>query len=176
MCYTTVVELRGERVVLRPLAEADVPRLAELGADPEVARWWPGLTEEHLLAKARREGEEADVTCFAILVGGDVAGLIQHWEETEADFRHAGIDLFLGVPFQDRGLGTDAVRTMVRHLVRDLGHHRVTIDPAATNERAVRAYEKAGFRRVGVMREYWRDPDGVWRDGILLDLLASELE
>ena len=176
MCYTTVVELRGDRVVLRPLSEADVSRLAELGADPEVARWWPGLTYEHVLAKARGEGEEADVTCFAIVVDGEVAGLIQHDEETDADFRHAGIDLFLGTPYHGRGLGTDAVRTMARHLVRDHGHHRVVIDPAADNERAVRAYEKAGFRRVGVMREYWRDPDGVWQDGVLLDLLASELE
>jgi aminoglycoside 6'-N-acetyltransferase len=170
------VELHGDLVVLRPLAEADVGVLAELGADPEVARWWPGLTAEHLLAKARREGEEADVTCFAILAEGELAGLIQHWEETDADFRHAGIDVFLGTPYQGRGLGADAVRVLARHLVRDLGFHRIVIDPAAANERAVRAYEKAGFRRVGVMREYWRDPDGVWRDGVLLDLLASELE
>ena len=49
------------------------------------------------------------------------------------------------------------------------------IDPAAENERAIRCYEKAGFRRVGVMREHWRDGDGVWRDGVLLDLLAAEL-
>jgi aminoglycoside 6'-N-acetyltransferase len=170
------VELRGDRVVLRSLAETDVPRLVEVGSDPEVARWWPGLTEEHLLAKARREGDEADVTCFAIVADGEVAGLIQHWEETDADFRHAGIDIFLGTPHHGRGLGTDAVRTLARHLVRDLGFHRVVIDPAAANERAVRAYEKAGFKRVGVMREYWRDPDGVWQDGILLDLLASELD
>jgi aminoglycoside 6'-N-acetyltransferase len=175
MCYTTVVELRGDRVVLRPLAEEDVPRLAELGADPEAARWWPGLTREHLLAKARREGEEADVTVFAILDGGEITGMIQHWEETDADFRHAGIDVFLGTPYHGRGLGTDAVRTLARHLVHDLGHHRVTIDPAAANEPAVRCYEKAGFKRVGVMREYWRDPDGVWQDGVLLDLLASEV-
>ena len=49
------------------------------------------------------------------------------------------------------------------------------IDPAAHNERAIRCYEKVGFKRVGVMREYWRDPEGVWRDGLLLDLLADEL-
>jgi aminoglycoside 6'-N-acetyltransferase len=174
--YESVVVLRGDRVVLRPLSEADVTRLAELGADPEVARWWPGLTREHLVAKARGEGEEADVVCYAIEAEGEVAGLIQHWEETEKDFRHAGIDLFLGTPYHGRGLGTDAVRTMARHLVRDLGHHRVVIDPTAANERAIRCYEKAGFTRVGVMREYWRDPDGVWRDGVLLDLLARELD
>jgi aminoglycoside 6'-N-acetyltransferase len=168
------MELRGERVVLRPLEERDVDRIVELGADPGVARWWPGLTHEHVLAKAR--GEDDEVVSFAILVDGEPAGLIQHWEETDEDFRHAGIDLFLGASHQGRGHGTDAVRTLARHLVSDLGHHRVTIDPAAANERAIRCYEKAGFRRVGVMREYWRDPEGVWRDGVLLDLLASELD
>lgn len=168
------MELRGDRVVLRPLAEADVERLVELGGDPEVARWWPGLTHEDVGRKAR--GEEDGVTCFAIVADGDLAGMIQHYEEADPDYRHAGIDLFLGVPYHGRGLGTDAVRTMARHLVRDLGHHRVVIDPAADNARAVRCYEKAGFKRVGVMREYWRDANGVWRDGVLLDLLASELE
>jgi aminoglycoside 6'-N-acetyltransferase len=172
VCYTTVVELHGDRVVLRPLAEGDVTRLVDLGAHPEVARWWPTITAESLLAQAR--GED-DAVGYAIVVEGELAGVIQHYEETDEEFRHAGIDLWLGVPFQGRGLGTDAVRTMARHLVRDRGHHRLVIDPAAHNERAIRAYQKAGFRRVGVMREYWRDPDGVWRDGLRLDLLASEL-
>ena len=167
------MELRGDRVVLRPLAEEDVDRIVELGADPEVARWWPGLTVKDVGEKAR--GEEKDVASFAIVVEGEVAGLIQHWEETEPDYRHAGIDLFLGAPYHDRGLGTDAVRTMARYLIESLGHHRLTIDPAAHNERAIRCYEKAGFKRVGVMREYWLDADGVWQDGLLLDMLATEL-
>jgi 4-diphosphocytidyl-2C-methyl-D-erythritol kinase len=52
----------------------------------------------------------------------------------------------------------------------------LTIDPAADDARAIRAYEKVGFRTVGIMREYWRSPDGAWRDGILMDLLARELD
>jgi aminoglycoside 6'-N-acetyltransferase len=167
------MELRGERVLLRPLAEADVDRLVELGGDPDVARWWPGLTREHVLEKAR--GEDEGVTCFAIVAEGEVAGLIQHYEETDPDYEHAGIDLFLGTPFHGRGLGTDAVRTMARHLVVDRGHHRLVIDPAAENERAIRCYEKAGFQHVGVMREHWLGPDGAWHDGVLLDLLAREV-
>jgi aminoglycoside 6'-N-acetyltransferase len=167
------MELRGDRVVLRPLAEADVDRIVELGADPEVARWWRGLTPEHVLEKAR--GEDEGVEVFAILVEEELAGMIQCWEELDHEYRHAGIDLFLGAPYHDRGLGTDAVRTMARHLIVDRGHHRLTIDPAAHNERAIRCYEKAGFKRVGVMREYWLDADGVWRDGLLLDMLATEL-
>ena len=168
------MELHGERVVLRPLGEADVPRIVELGADPEVARWWRGLTAEHVGEKAR--GEDEGVTVFAIVLDGEVAGMIQHYEEHDPEYEHAGIDLFLGAPYHGSGLGTDAVRTMVRHLIGDRGHHRLVIDPAAHNERAIRCYEKAGFRRVGVMREHWLDPDGVWRDGLLMDLLASEFD
>lgn len=168
------MELHGDLVVLRPLAEDDVARIVELGSHPEVARWWPGLTQEHVLEKARRADD--GVVVFAILAEGEIAGMIQCWEEPDEEYRHAGIDLFLGEPYHGRGLGTDAVRTLARHLIVDRGHHRVTIDPAAHNLRAIRCYEKAGFERVGVMREYWRDPDGVWRDGLLLDLLAHEVE
>jgi len=167
------MELCGERVVLRPLVEADVPRVVELGADPDVARWWPGLTHEHVLEKTR--GDDDGAVVFAIVAEGHVAGMIQYFEENDHDYRHASIDLFLGIPYQDRGLGADAVRTMAGHLIRDRGHHRLTIDPASDNARAIRCYEKVGFRRVGVLREYWLDPDGVWRDGVLLDLLAKEL-
>jgi aminoglycoside 6'-N-acetyltransferase len=167
------MELRGDRVTLRPLVEEDVDRIVELGAADEVARWWRGLTREHVLEKARGADEGAVV--FAIVADGELAGMIQYFEENDEEFRHASVDLFLGASYQDRGLGTDTVRTMIRHLIDDRGHRRVTIDPAAHNERAIRCYEKVGFKRVGVMREYWLDPDGRWRDGVLLDLLAPEL-
>jgi len=65
---------------------------------------------------------------------------------------------------------------LARHLFRERGHHRLTIDPALANERAIRAYERVGFRRVGVMREYERGADGSWHDGLLMDLLAREFE
>jgi aminoglycoside 6'-N-acetyltransferase len=160
-------------VVLRPLRENDAPRLAELGRHPSVARWWPGVEEEELRRKARGEDE---ATAFAIVVGDEVAGLIQYYEHDDAEFRHAGVDVFLGAERQGRGLGTDAVRTLVRHLVEERGHHRVVIDPAAENTAAIRTYEKVGFRPVGVLREYWLDADGIWRDGLLMDLLARELQ
>ena len=166
------MELRGESVVLRPLALGDVPRLVEIGRQPAVARWWTSVTEEKLAARA--EGRD-EVTALAVLVDGEVAGLIQYWEEDDPEYRHAGIDIFLSADVHGRGVGTDAVLTLARWLVDERGHHRLTIDPAVENAAAVRAYEKAGFRPVGVMREYWTDPDGVRHDGLLMDLLAREL-
>jgi aminoglycoside 6'-N-acetyltransferase len=168
------LNLRGERVVLRPLAAEDVSTLTEIQSEPSVARWW-GRPEEGDYEE-KLDGTEG-VTAYAIVVDGEVAGLIQYYEEEDPLYRSAGIDLFVGAAFQGRGLGTDAIRALARHLVHDRGHHRLTIDPAADNAAAIHAYEKVGFRQVGVMRRYERDFDGDgWHDGLLMDLLADELE
>ena len=164
-----MTELRGELVVLRPLHSDDVPRLAEIGSEPEVARWWREVDEAQLREKL------VEGRAFSIRYDGKIAGLVQWWENDDAEFRHAGIDLFLTTRLHGRGLGSDAVRTVARWLVEARGHHRITIDPALENVRAIRAYERVGFRRVGVLRRYWLGPDGEWRDGLLLDLLADEL-
>jgi aminoglycoside 6'-N-acetyltransferase len=165
--------LHGAHVALRPLRPDDVERVTAIQSEPGVHRWWGPPNE----AQLRRQAEGLDdEPAFAIEAGGDLVGLIQYYEENEPDFRHASIDLFLTERVQGRGLGSDAARTLARYLIEERGHHRLTIDPAADNVAAVRAYEKVGFRPVGVLREYWRSPDGTWRDGLLLELLARELD
>ena len=165
--------LRGRNIVLRPLRADDIERVAEIQAEPGVARWWGSPNK----AQLRRQADGGDdEKAFAIEREGELVGLIQCYEENEPGFRHAGIDVFLARRAQGHGLGTDAVRTLARYLIDELGHHRLTIDPAADNAAAIRAYEKVGFRTVGVMREYWRSPDGTWRDGLLMDLLAREFD
>jgi aminoglycoside 6'-N-acetyltransferase len=167
-----VVELRGDRVVLRPLGVGDVPLIAAIQAQPSVSRWWDQPDEEELRRQAQGKTDEP---AFAIEVDGGVVGLIQYYEETEPMYRHAAMDLFLSEEGQGRGLGPDAVRTLARYLIEERGHHRLIIDPAVENVAAIRAYEKVGFRPVGVMRQYERAPEGHWRDSLLMDLLADEL-
>ncbi|MGH8571052.1 MAG: hypothetical protein ACREX8_00550 [Gammaproteobacteria bacterium] len=61
--------------------------------------------------------------------------------------------------------------------MEERGDHRVTIDPAAANAAAIRCYEKAGFRRVGVMRSAWRDPATLaWRDVRLREMVGLPAE
>lgn len=164
--------LRGERVTLRPLEPADAPRLGAIAAEPEVARWWLGLSEQDILEKA---GPAEDALVFAIELDGELIGLVQAGEELDPDYRHANIDLFLGAAWHGQGLGSDAVRTLARWLFEERDHHRITIDPAVANERAIRSYERVGFKRVGVMRQYERGAGGEWHDGLLLDLLPVDL-
>lgn len=165
--------LRGERVVLRPITEADVGPIAAVLATPEVATWWPD--EDEATVRERIDQPEADTTTWAVWVGEAIVGLAQAWEEPDPMYRHGGIDLSLHPEWHGQGLGTDTVRTVARWLLDERGHHRITIDPAAANEHAISAYEKVGFRRVGTMRRYQRMSDGTWVDGVLMELLADEL-
>ena len=156
-------------LILRPLAPGDEHELLRIHATPEVARWWDHPAEGFPWT------DDPESTRLTIEVDGAIAGLIQFFEEREPKYRHAGIDVFLDPALHGRGLGTEAVRRVVRHLIDDRGHHRITIDPAAANTAAIRTYEKVGFRPVGVMRRYERDVDGQgWHDGLLMELLAGD--
>ena len=155
-------------LTLRPLARGDEPELLRIHRTPEVVRWWDAPDDDF-------PWDEPQSTRFTIVVDGAVAGLIQYWEEREPRYRHAGIDLFLDPALHGRGIGSEAVRRIVRVLFEERGHHRIVIDPAVANTAAVRAYEKAGFKRVGVTRRSERDVGGDgWHDALLMELLLGE--
>jgi aminoglycoside 6'-N-acetyltransferase len=166
-----VTLLRGERVVLRPATEADVPVLVAILRTPAVARWWG----ERVEGDVREALDDADTTVWVVCEGERAIGMVQAWEETDPMYRHAAVDISLHPDSHGRGLGTETVRTVAQWLFDERGHHRVTIDPAAHNAIAIRCYERVGFRAVGVMRQYERASDGTWHDGVLMDLLQGEL-
>jgi aminoglycoside 6'-N-acetyltransferase len=167
------VTLQGAQVRLRPATEADIPELARIRATPEVLRWWRG--GDDMTAAVADDLAQPDIETFVIEHDGRVVGAIQWQAETEPDYRHASIDIYLDPAVHGRGLGSDAVRTLAHHLIADHGHHRLVIDPAADNSAAIRSYAKVGFRPVGVMRRYELGLDGSWHDGLLMDLLANEV-
>ena len=163
--------LIGARVTLRAVEDTDRARLRSILAEPSVVRWWGSQSAD----EAVDDLFEPYQTTFVIEVDGTVVGSIQVAEEDEPDYRHAGIDLFIDAEHQGRGLGPEAIRLLARWLFDVRGHHRLTIDPAAANTRAIRAYERIGFRSVGIMRQYERGADGTWHDGLLMDLLPTDL-
>jgi aminoglycoside 6'-N-acetyltransferase len=155
------------RLELRPLAPGDEEDLLRIHRTPEVVRWWDDPEDGF-------PWDEPGSTRLTIVVDGRIAGLIQYWEEREPRYRHAGIDVFLDPSLHGRGFGCEAVGRVVRHLIDDRGHHRVTIDPALANTAAIRCYEKVGFRPVGVMRGAERDSRGHgWHDCLLMELVVA---
>lgn len=154
------------QIDLAPLDVTHVRPLRELHRQPGVERWWGPMEDGFPF-------DEPESIRFAIVADGEIVGLIQYGEEKWPDYRHAWIDIFIGDDHAGRGIGTEAVRQMARMLIEERGHHRITIDPATDNEAAIRSYEKAGFKRIGVQtRAYLRTATGEWRDELLMELLA----
>ena len=167
----TAPVLQGDGLLLRPVTAADGPALIRIQRSPEVARWW-GPTDGDQWPL----DDDPQTVQFVVEVDGAVAGLVQYSEESDPMYRHAGLDIFLDPTVHHRGLGREAVRTLATYLFRGRGHHRLVIDPAAQNHRAISTYAAVGFRTVGVLREYQRNHDDTgWHDGLMMELLVSEL-
>jgi aminoglycoside 6'-N-acetyltransferase len=153
-------------IALESLDVAHVAPLRALHQQPGVLKWWGPMEPEFPF-------DEAESTRFAVVVDGAVAGLVQYGEEKWPDNRHAWIDIFVGDDYAGRGIGTEVMQRVVRLLVDERGHHRIKIDPAVENAPAIRCYEKAGFRRVGVLERSYRESwSGEWRDELLMELVV----
>jgi aminoglycoside 6'-N-acetyltransferase len=111
-------------------------------ADPDVSRYWDGetFTREEMLERLARPRVDA----FIVETNHEPVGFIQAWWEGDPPSQ-GGIDMFLIPSARGRGLGPDAARAVVRHLRDERGWTRVTVDPYAWNERAIRAWRRAGF-------------------------------
>jgi aminoglycoside 6'-N-acetyltransferase len=131
--------VNGALTTLRRATDADADLLVEWHADPEVARYWDGetFTRGEMLDRLRRP----DVDAFIVESGDRPVGYLQAWREGDA----GGIDMFLIPEARGRGLGPDAALALARHLRDERGWTRVIVDPYASNERAIRAWHKAGF-------------------------------
>ncbi len=167
------LDLQGAKVRLRTTVEDDRAELVAIRSTPDVRRRWPGDDLDAEFDEDLADDDSHQLTIEAI-ESGRTLGLIQFTEEVDPDYRHASLDIYLDPKVHGRGYASDAIRTLVAHLLGERGHHRLTIDPAADNEPAIRCYAAVGFRPVGVMRAYERQPDGSWADGLLMDLIAAD--
>lgn len=163
--------LHGERVTVRPPRAGELDALAErIADDPETSRWWSTS------AATVREDWFGEPDYYVLVVEQDSAalGIVSFGEVTTAEYRSAGIDIALFSAGVGKGAGTETMRLLAGWLLTDRGHHRLTIDPALANERAIHVYEKVGFKPIGVARQYERASDGTWHDNLLMDMLEAD--
>jgi aminoglycoside 6'-N-acetyltransferase len=135
------LRVRGQLTEVRPATEDDAELLAAWHADPDVARYWDGVTftPDELRVRLARP----DVDAYVVEAEGEPVGYLQAWSEGAG----GGLDMFLIPGARGRGYGSDAARALATAL-RDEGWTRITVDPYAWNERAVKAWERAGFAAV----------------------------
>lgn len=159
--------LTTDRLSIRPAQVEDLPTLIAIITSPGAAEWW-GYYEG-------REDDDELLGGYVILLANEIIGWIGFNEETAAKYPSVGLDIMLDPAHHAKGYGPEALRAIIDHFIAK-GHHRFTIDPSTNNKHAIRAYEKVGFKPIGVEREAELFEDGTWGDGLLMDLLARELE
>ena len=159
--------LTTSRLTLRPAHVEDLPTLLRIIQAPGAAEWWGDY-----------EGQEDDdelVSGYTILLDKLIIGWLGYEEVTDQKFPSVGLDIMLDPAHHGNGYGPEALRAAIDHFIAK-GHHRFTIDPSADNSSAIRAYEKIGFKPIGIAREYEELTPGKWTDGLLMDLIARDLE
>jgi RimJ/RimL family protein N-acetyltransferase len=168
--------LEGALVRLRPVEEADLPRVNELFWRPEVTEQllvvWPepvsGTRQWWERSRAQGAPPLAIETKAGELVGACDLGRV------EGRARTAVLGIWIGRSFWDKGFGTDAVRVLCRFAFNEMNLQRIELSVLETNPRGRRAYEKVGFKEEGRLRRALF-LGGRLVDLIVMGLLAEEL-
>jgi RimJ/RimL family protein N-acetyltransferase len=164
--------LRGEKVVLRPVERADLKTLHAFRNDLEVHvladddPWVPRPFESFEKFFEERFKPTEPEAWFVIEVDGRTIGDCGLWD---FDLTSRRCDLGIAIGERDswgKGYGRDAVKVLVEYAFRHHNLVKVTLSTTSDNERAIRAYEAAGFQREGLLRRQ------VWSDGSYRDIVA----
>jgi len=182
--------LRGERVTLRTVEEADLEFVRDNIDDPRVRRPLTSArptnletTREHF---EERISDDESVVELAVCVddgarrfddavsNGGILGTVSLFDVDNSD-GHAEIAYWLSPDAQGDGIMTEAARLLVRYAFEELRLHRVRGRALATNEPSKRVLEKTGMRREGVMREA-ENVNGEYVDMVYFGVLREEWE
>jgi [ribosomal protein S5]-alanine N-acetyltransferase len=169
--------LVGDKVYLRPLERGDAPVIVSWLNDYDVTRFLRAYRPMTLRAEEEfidRAGQSDNLSLGIALRNGDrlIGGTGLH--EFDQRCRRASFGIFIG-PREEwgKGYGTEVTRLMVAHAFETLNLNRLALQVYEYNARGIRAYEKVGFRREGVLRQdMFRD--GRYWDTIVMGILRED--
>lgn len=171
--------MQGESIVLRYAQEEDLEAYLVLLEDPESNRLTGSQTEftrEQIIHWLKRIGQPSQDRIDLMIVSKHNNQLIGEVviNDIDLDSRRANIRIAIaGTENLGRGYGTEALKLMLHHGFETLQLHRIELSVYDFNPRAIHLYEKLGFQREGVMRDYLYQ-DGAYHDAIFMSLLTHE--
>lgn len=169
MTDLAATRLTGPLVTLREPHTDDLDPLLATLREPEVAHWWVGYTRE----RVQQEFIDAPDVARIIEIEGECAGALLVLRGADPEYPTTVMHLFLATRFRGRRAGEEALALAIQHEFAH-GITRVTLDPNIRNDGAIRSYERLGFRRIGVLRDYQVRPGGHLEDALFLDLTRSD--
>ncbi|MGH2353036.1 MAG: GNAT family N-acetyltransferase [Chloroflexota bacterium] len=168
------VSLPGGRVSLRSARPGDQAALERLRADPEIDHFMGVERSSMLLWRHVYLGDQSGALADLVVLGPQdrPIGLVSLWDRT-IPHEAAEISIWIGQGYRGAGYGTEALRVALRYAFGDLKLHKIYLRVLEYNTRAIRTYEKCGFRVEGILREEMK-VNGRWHDLIYMGVLADE--
>lgn len=150
------------KISFQPLTSDHIPLLRKWLREPHVAEFWQEpQDEEEFRKKFLHELQERNVRSYIIDFDDQPVGYIQDYEASQvgggwwpdAEPGTFGIDQFIGDPnFVNKGLGTKMIQAFVQRLFQNPSVIEIIADPDPKNGRAVRVYEKVGFKKMSPIK------------------------
>ena len=180
--WTNPVVLTGKYVRLEPMTEEHVPGLSSVGLDDSI--WLHMLygqmhSEADMRAWVRdilsRAAKKTDLPFVAVhLESGRVAGATRYLDMRPA---HRGLEIggtWYGLEFQRTAVNTECKYLLLQYAFESLNCIRVQFKADQRNERSLRAIERIGAKREGVLRNHMVLPDGRFRNSVYYSILDGE--
>lgn len=161
--------LTGPLVTLRPPRAGDAAGLLEILEQPEVALWWVGYTADRVRDEIIARADVARI----IEVEGRCAGALFVYRGEDPEYPTTVMHIFIDTGVRGRRIGEEALALAIGGEFAE-GVTRVTLDPNVHNAGAIRSYERLGFQRIGVLRDYQVRPGGALEDALFMDLTRSD--
>lgn len=170
----------SERIYLRPLEPADAASLLAMTENEEI-RYMTGtkahFTIDQIVQHIKIWDEDPSRYDFAICLNsnnemiGDIALFEINHDDKKAAFRIAMHEMEL----TGQGYGSEAIRIIIHFVFHELKLNRLQLEVYSHNKRAIRAYERLGFVREGVLRQSLHYK-GKYSDEVIMSLLKSDIE
>jgi len=171
----------GERLRLRAAERDDLAMFVRWLNDPEVREFLGlnlpmSMAQEERWFEAMAKAHPAEQVLVIEVSEGDGWTPIGNTSLMDIDWtnRLAEVGIFIGEKaYWSKGYGREVMRLMLKHGFETLNLNRVWLRVDAINQRAIRAYEHAGFKHEGRMRQATYK-DGRYRDLLIMSALGCE--